>query len=123
MGRFVFAVVLLGLGGCGGEGETQRSFSEWSERASATMCAYAERCEGATTPHEDCVVALLDAYAALERDLDDGLDGAKSGCVRCMRTRTEALDVALASGCEQAPDVARIDAACGVDNSACAGVP
>ncbi|MCE9671760.1 hypothetical protein LY474_28525 [Myxococcus stipitatus] len=123
MGRFVRAVVLLGFVGCGGEGETQLSFEEWAERASATMCAYAERCEGSTTPREACVVALLDAYAALERDLDDGLDGAKSGCVRCMRARTEALTASLDSGCEQAPEVARIDAACGVDNSACGGVP
>lgn len=111
------------LAGCGGTEEPQLSYTEWAERTAAAVCTYAERCEGSTAPYEQCVTEVLAAYAAVEPELNGGVAGAKSGCVQCMRIRTEELDAALASECQRAPDEARVRAVCGVDDAACAEAP
>ncbi|WP_163991150.1 hypothetical protein [Pyxidicoccus caerfyrddinensis] len=118
-----FLVVGALLAGCGGSEEAQLSYTELAERTAAAMCTYAERCDGSTGPYEQCVAEVLAAYAAVEPELNGAVSGAKSGCVQCMRIRTEELESALASECQRAPDAARVSAVCGVDDAACAGAP
>lgn len=116
-------VVGVLLAGCGGSEEPQLSYTEWAERAAAARCTYARTCEGSTAEYASCVEEVLAAYAAVEPELNGGVAGAKTGCVQCMRIRTEELEAALDGGCQQSPDDTRIRAACGVDDSACAGAP
>ncbi|QSQ21808.1 hypothetical protein JY651_42780 [Pyxidicoccus parkwayensis] len=119
-GLWVVGTLLVG---CGGSDEPQLSYTEWAERTASAMCSYAERCEGSTAPHAQCVEEIRAAYAGVELELNGGVAGAKMGCVQCMRIRTEELEAALASDCQQAPDEARVSAVCGVDDAACAGAP
>ncbi len=121
--RMASLVVCAWLVACGGDEAPQRSYAEWAEQAAASACAHAERCGGLTASREQCEADLIAAYAAVEPELARGSTGARAGCVQCMRIRAEELDAATASGCQQVPDEARLLAACGVDDAACAGVP
>ncbi|WP_426755825.1 hypothetical protein [Myxococcus sp. Y35] len=121
--RMASLVVSTWLMACGGTEAPQLSYAGWAERTAEAACAHAELCGGLTVPREQCEADLISAYAEVEPELARGDTGAKAGCVQCMRIRTEELDAATASGCQQAPDEARLLAVCGVDNAACAGVP
>ncbi|MFP2958339.1 hypothetical protein ACLEPN_10985 [Myxococcus sp. 1LA] len=116
-------VVCTWLVACGGAELPQLSYAGWSERVAASACAHAEQCGTLTVSREQCEADVIAAYAAVEPDLSRSDTGAKAGCVQCMRVRIDELDAATASGCQQAPDEARLLAACGVDDAACAGVP
>lgn len=119
------AMLVVGalLVGCGGEEAPQLTYTALAERAASAMCTHAERCGGSTAPYEQCVADVLDAYAAVEPELDRAVAGAKSGCVQCMRIRTGELEASLASDCQRAPDEARVRAVCGAEDAACAGAP
>ena len=111
------------LVGCDGSEEPETTYLHWAEQTAEAMCTWAQQCGGATTPHEQCVAGILEAYSAVEPELDLAETGAKQGCVQCMRVRGEQLKTSIESGCNQAPDEARIRAVCGTDDAACAGAP
>ncbi len=121
MKRWLLAGVVLW--GCGGSEEPETSYGYWAERTATVMCTYAQQCGGATAPYEECVAAIIEAYTAVEPELDRALAGAKQGCVQCMRIRGAELTASLESGCQRAPDEARVRAVCGSEDEACAGAP
>ncbi|WP_164012160.1 hypothetical protein [Pyxidicoccus trucidator] len=124
MGRLKEVLVVGALlAGCGGTEEAQVSYTEVAERTASVMCTYSERCGGSTVPYEECVAEVLAAYAAVEPELNAAVAGAKSGCVQCMRIRTDELEASLESDCQRPPDEARVRAVCGVEDAACAGAP
>ncbi|ATB51262.1 hypothetical protein [Corallococcus macrosporus] len=121
--RMASLVVCAWLVACGGSELPQLSYAGWSERVASSACAYEARCGALTVSREQCEADVIAAYAAVEPDLSRTDTGAKAGCVQCMRVRIDELDAAVASGCQQAPDEARLRASCGVDDAACMGVP
>jgi hypothetical protein len=124
MGRLKGLLVVGALlAGCGGTDEAQLGYAEIAEHTAAVMCTHAERCGGSPGPYAQCVEAVIAAYAVVEPQLNAAVAGAKTGCVQCMRIRTEELEASLASDCQRAPDEARVRAACGTDDAACAGAP
>jgi hypothetical protein len=124
MGRLK-EVLLAGvlLVGCAGSEAPETTYLYWAERTAAAMCTWAEQCGGATAPYEQCVAGIIDAYSAVEPELDRALAGAKQGCVQCMRIRGGELKASLESGCARSPDEARVRAVCGAEDEACAGAP
>ncbi|GEN13094.1 hypothetical protein MFU01_81310 [Myxococcus fulvus] len=121
-GWLVGIVVGLGLLGCGGDGVPTLTYDEWAERSATAQCSHARTCAGSTLEQEPCVAQVLDSYQQVEPTLE-GAEGARSGCVQCMRIRTEELTTSLDSGCQRPPDTARIDAVCGAERQACLGAP
>lgn len=111
------------LGGCGGSEEPETSYAYWAERTATVMCTHAQQCGGAAEPYDACVAGIFEAYLAVEPELDRALTGAKQGCVQCMRMRGAELMASLESGCQQAPDEARVRSVCGAEDEACAGAP
>ncbi|NTX07526.1 hypothetical protein [Myxococcus sp. CA040A] len=117
----LFAMSVAWLG-CGGEDPSQITYDEWAERAATVQCSHEARCEGSSLDEAACMAQVLERYRQVEPELEDAT-GARTGCVRCMRIRTEVLTASLDSECQQPVDTSRINAACGADQQACAGAP
>ncbi|WP_163866004.1 hypothetical protein [Myxococcus eversor] len=115
----LFAMSLAWLG-CGDD-VSEPSFAEWAGRAATGQCAHSVACLGDTRAQEVCNDEVYASYMRVEPVLDSG-SGAKAGCVRCMRIRMEVMHASQSNQC-QPLDTARIDAACGPEQQACAGAP
>lgn len=116
----LFAMSLAWLG-CGDE-SPELSFEQWAGRAANVECAHSVGCLEDTRAMEVCISEVFERYAQVEPMLDAGSSGAKAGCVRCMRIRMEVLHASHSNQC-QPVDTARIAAACGPEQQACAGAP
>ncbi len=119
-GLLLAGVLLLG---CGGSEAPETSYAYWVERTATVMCTHARQCGGDTTPYDACLAGIIEAYTAVEPELDRAEVGAKQGCVQCMRIRSAELTASLESGCQREPDEARVRAVCGAEDEACAGAP
>lgn len=116
----LFAMSLTWLG-CGDE-VSELSYEEWAGRAANYQCAHSVGCLGDTRAMEVCISEVYERYEQVAPVLDAGGSGAKAGCVRCMRIRMEVQQASKSNEC-QPLDTARIDAACGPQQQACAGAP
>lgn len=68
--------------GCGGPEEPEMSYAYWVERTATVMCTHARQCGGDTTPYDACLADIIEAYTAVEPELDRAEVGAKQGGVQ-----------------------------------------